>query len=90
MKKITLLLLLPLLIACEKEDEMEVIKDCTGTYLRKNNKDFKVCNKEVLDEFDENVTVTVTYIKLEDCNEEGFLCELYHEYEGFIEVKEIE
>ena len=47
-----MLILIPvvslLLISCEKErtEKVTVIKDCTGSYLRFDGKDYLICNRE--------------------------------------------
>ena len=41
-----------LMFSCEKSKiKMTVIKDCTGTYLRKNSQDFYVCNDDILESY---------------------------------------
>ncbi|SFT53497.1 hypothetical protein SAMN05216474_1145 [Lishizhenia tianjinensis] len=90
MKYLTLLFTLPFLFACSKQEDMQLIKDCTGTYLRKNKKDLKVCNDEILTNYEENELITVVYERVEDCApQQGFVCELYHEHEGYIVVESI-
>ncbi|MFT6503924.1 MAG: hypothetical protein ACJASQ_004062 [Crocinitomicaceae bacterium] len=78
---------------CDKEKErMEVIKDCTGVYLRaKNGQDFKVCNDELLDNVNGGTKIKVTYDNLDECF--GILepptCSETHTFEGKIEITEI-
>ncbi|MFT6981809.1 MAG: hypothetical protein ACJAUD_000574 [Crocinitomicaceae bacterium] len=78
---------------CDKEKErMEVIKDCTGVYLRtKNGQDYKVCNDELLENVNGGTKIKVTYDNLDECF--GILepptCSETHTFEGKIEITEI-
>lgn len=90
MKLLTLFFFIFFLLSCTKEDDMIVIKDCTGTYLRKNDKDFKVCNEELLDKYEDEQVITVSYKRAdEECEKEGFVCELYHKFEHYIEIETV-
>lgn len=72
---------------------MEVIKDCSGVYLRaRNGQDFKVCNEELLDNINGGTKIKVTYDNLTECF--GILEPLpagcaNHTFEGKIEITEI-
>ncbi|MGB4773737.1 MAG: hypothetical protein WBP45_01070, partial [Daejeonella sp.] len=71
---------------------MIVVKDCTGTYLRLNNKDYKVCNFKTVVSFKEGEKVKASFDKIENCSEEIGLpvtCFLFHEYESQITIKKI-
>ena len=77
------------LFACEKtsDGKMTIETDCTGTYLRQDGKDYKVCNIEKVAGFSDGQTVSVTYTNIEDCNiVVGDGCKLLHKNEGWIEV----
>lgn len=96
MKKMTFLLIaIPLLMgACKKVNNrsMTVVKDCTGTYLRADNKDYHVCNLEATAIFANGAKVTATYKKIDKCDgsaSKAFVCAMLHENEGWIEVKDI-
>ncbi|MGB4773826.1 MAG: hypothetical protein WBP45_01520, partial [Daejeonella sp.] len=58
-------LLLIIIISCKKEnlETMIVVKDCTGTYLRLNNKDYKVCNFKTVVSFKEGEKVKASFDK---------------------------
>ena len=93
MKKIlsiTAIALLFTMFACNKEKckSMTVVKDCTGTYLRLDGKDFHVCNEEKLSSFSSGTTITASFKTIENCKalEEKFVCKMYHKNEGWIEV----
>ena len=83
-----------ILFSCKKEtknQEMTVIKDCSGTYLRMEDKDYQVCNFEETDRFEENEVVMVSFRKIDTCEAlEGAVCMLYHENEGLIKIIYIE
>ena len=71
---------------------MEVIKDCTGVYLRaRNGQDFKVCNDELLENISAGTKIRVSYDNLTECFGliEPVTCTLTHVYEGTIEITEI-
>ena len=93
MKKIlsiTAITLLFTIFSCNKEKckSMTVVKDCSGTYLSIDGKDFHVCNQEKLSSFSSGTTVTATFKKIANCKalEEQSVCMLYHQNEGWIEV----
>ena len=77
------------LFACEKTNDarMTIATDCTGTYLRQDGKDYKVCNIEKVAGFADGQTVTVTYRHIDDCkNVVEYGCKLLHLNEGWVEV----
>lgn len=82
------------LFACNKErcDNMTVVRDCTGTYLRVDQKDYHVCNTEKLASFSDGAQVKASFKKVKDCpaREKEIVCMMYHANEGWIEVKKIE
>ena len=89
------MILISLLIssACEK-DSLEtavIVKDCTGTYLRQDGKDFHVCNTDKLEFFSDGETVSVTFKKIDACGEAiGLIvCDMLHESEGWVQVLRI-
>lgn len=90
MRNFLLISLSTLVIAAcgtKSNTEMEVIRDCTGTYLRNNDKDYHVCNVTTLEDKSEGEMVVVSYTHLEQCTEgPDIVCELYHKNEGWIEV----
>lgn len=79
--------------ACEKTKfKMEVIKDCTGVYLRDSNGlDFYVCNEETLEGITNGTKIKVSYDKMEQCFGliEEPACEMLHTSSGVIEVTKI-
>lgn len=67
--------------------EATVVKDCTGSYLRMNNKDYQVCNVDVLSDYESNSKIEVNYKSISTCDwGDQIICEMYHENEGLIEI----
>ena len=66
----------------------EVVKDCTGSYLKIDGQDFFVCNAEKLNDFKDGEEVQVTVNMSEECNLTG-ICLLYHPNSGYVEVTNI-
>ena len=83
---------------CEKDrnQNVTIIKDCTGAYFQIDRKgykkNYKVCNVENVDSFPNGAVVTVTFKKINNCKESGnsvVTCYLLHIYEGWVEVEKI-
>lgn len=69
---------------------MTVIKDCIGSYLRFNGKDYQICNIEIVESFENGVEVEASFERIEDCKNNWAVCFMLHENEGWINVTEIE
>lgn len=97
MKKIFLIsitIFLLTMIGCKKEfnDRVTVIRDCTGTYLRLDGKDYKICNYEIVASFENNETITATFKmnKNSYCEaQHRTTCAMFHENEGWIDVSKV-
>lgn len=94
MNKLFLLGIVILFSSCRKEklDRMTVVRDCTGTYLRFEEKDYHVCNISKLASYSDGAKVKVSFNRIEQCtlpNDGQAICEMMHINEGWIEVKEI-
>ena len=90
---VTIVFLLTL-FACKKEQNktVTVIRDCTGTYLCLDGKDYQVCNLEKVSSFTDGATVTATFKKIKECNgsaKDAIVCYMLHANEGWIEVDKI-
>jgi len=77
-----------LTISCSKERNIKaiIVEDCTGTYLRINSKDYKVCNLEMIENFTSGQKVEVSFEKIDDCKGSGnfpVTCYLYHPFEAW-------
>jgi len=78
--------------ACNKDKiSVEVIKDCTGVYLRENGLDRFVCNDYILDSYESGSHIKVKYDVLELCFglEEGVACMMVHQYYERIEITKV-
>lgn len=97
MQKIATLFIIALFFckaSCTKNDTVKarVVRDCSGTYLRMNDKDYQVCNLSKVDPFADQAIVSVYYRRLSQCTGEASqvpVCYLLHKNEGWIEVIEI-
>lgn len=95
MKRLLLIISLPAIAAlsCNKvqERQMTVIRDCTGTYLRLDQKDYKVCNTAETNIFPTGTLVKASFKSIGDCSQAPeFDCELYHPSDGWIKIVHIE
>ena len=95
MKKLLLLVLLATPFAATafmKKDKLRpvtVVRDCTGTYLRHNGKDYQVCNRAMTDSLSNGATLDAEFEKTKECSErkEGeMVCMMYHQNEGLIKI----
>jgi hypothetical protein len=91
MKTIAVILLSALLFgSCEKNcKSMLVVRDCTGTYLRDDGKDYHVCNVGKLSKFSDGETVDATYHVISSCNSDEVVCMMLHPNQGWIEVDSV-
>lgn len=96
MKKVLILLLASSLFfvsACSKDFltvDATIEKNCTGTYLKIDNKFSYVCNSEVLASYANGQAVSVSYESLEGCSSTGStVCAMAFSYDSVIEIKEI-
>jgi hypothetical protein len=80
-------------LSCHKRQErsMTVIRDCSGTYLRLDGKDYQVCNIEATNDYSSGTAVKVAFRMLKECDGPAyFTCELNHPSEGWIKIVYIE
>ena len=83
-----------ILLSCDKVKYQNtiVVKDCTGTYLRLDGKDYHVCNPENLSVYADGSIVKASFTKLKEYNcssKDAIVCMMYHENEGWIQVNKI-
>ena len=80
-----------ILFSCsKKENDAILIKDCTGSYLRKDNEDFYITNFEVVEHLESNSNIKVDYkIQKEEDKIFIFSCLMHHETAGFIKITKI-
>ena len=89
-----LLALTAMLPSCKKvrNQTVTVERDCTGTYLSLDGKDYHVCNLEMVSSFSDGATVTASFKKIKECNgsaKDANVCEMLHANEGWIVVDKI-
>lgn len=69
---------------------MTVIKDCTGSYLRFNDKDYHICNIEIVENYNDGTEVNASFKNIDDCPDNAeIVCEMLHNNEGWVEVTKI-
>jgi len=81
-----------ILASCSKvnDKEMTIIKDCTGSYLRFNEKDYHICNIEIVEGLEDGTEVEASFEKIDNCPESNnAVCEMLHKNEGWVNVKKI-
>lgn len=80
---------------CDKQDKMRevvIVKDCTGTYLRINDLDYKVCNLPMTETYSDGDTILAQYELIEECSHENqpeMVCMMYHGYESWVTIESI-
>lgn len=94
MKNTIIILFLAILtLACTKKNGVEasITRDCTGTYIRIQDKDYLVCNINSVGEYNEGEKVKVSYKMETDCPErEGLMmCMMYHENKGMVRILKV-
>ena len=75
-----------------KQESVKLVRDCTGTYLRFNEKDYKVCNLNKVSDYSDGQMVTASFRKSDQCTDKSqpdMVCMMYHENEGWIQVTDI-
>ena len=88
--------LVTLAVSCKKQDSdmqtVTVVRDCTGTYLRYQEKDYQVCNLEKLNSYADGAVVLANFRKISQCTgsaNDAVVCYMLHPNEGWIEVEKI-
>jgi hypothetical protein len=75
-----------LFASCTKEvNSGKINRDCTGTYLELDNKDYLICNPSMTDSYSDGSEVLVQF----DFKSEGKsfgTCYMHHENYGFVEI----
>jgi hypothetical protein len=82
------------LVSCKKERNASavVLRNCTGTYLQSESKNYRVCNIEKLSPYADGDKVTATFKKTKDCNgsaKDQIVCAMVFEFESWIDVEKI-
>lgn len=68
MKRLLFILSLVILSSCGKIfNKYEVVRNCSGTYLKKGTKHFNVCNTNKLINYSNGAKIKVKFDKVESC-----------------------
>ena len=81
-----------ILASCAKiSRNAKIGRDCTGTYLEINNKDYFVCNSFMLNSYPDGSVISVKYQFISECKSDSnmAICELYHQKFGTVEIVQI-
>ncbi|MCI5059379.1 MAG: hypothetical protein MRY83_24920 [Flavobacteriales bacterium] len=93
MKKIVVIVTLTIgMFGCSKKrnTDAKVIRNCTGIYLNVDNKNYKVCNRDILQNYENEEPLTATFKKAEDCDlQSELVCFMHFDFEHYIEIKDI-
>lgn len=87
-----LLLLISSISSCNKSmTNAKINRDCTGTYLELNNKDYLVCNPSMAESYSNCSEIEVSFEFKSECNPNPneAVCFMYHKSYGFVEITEI-
>ena len=93
MRKILIISLLSSLVfvSCTKTDfkKVTVIKDCTGSYLRIDNKEYFVCNPEKINNVESGKEIEVNYKFSSQCDDGLIRCAMVHENNGRVKIEKV-
>lgn len=81
-----------LVVSCKTkcDNDVQIKRDCTGTYLRVDNKEYKVCNSGMITAYQDNAIVKAKYKRLSSCGTlEEPICQMVHQNDGWVEVLEV-
>jgi hypothetical protein len=86
-------LLFFVIISCNKATKnARIYKDCSGSYIRFEGNDYRVCNLESVAGFENGKEVYVTFKKIKKCNgsaNDAEVCAILHDNAGWVEIKKI-
>lgn len=88
---IILSVILVSLFACEKsgKNNAQIVRNCTGIYLRMDGKEYRVCNSEKVSKYPNGVSITVNYKHIKKCNSDDIVCTMAYPNDGDIKVLKI-
>ena len=90
MAKLFLGLSIILMTSCGVTSEITgtIVQDCSGTYIRHNNVDWKICNDEKILPKDKTSIVRLNYRDVYQCKDSS-TCLVYHPSSKSIHVKKV-
>lgn len=84
---IVLFFILALIASCKKNGvDATLFRNCTGTYLKIEGKEYRVCNHDKLGKYTDGVTIKVNYKHIKECNSNQVVCMMDYAHEGHIKV----
>jgi hypothetical protein len=94
MKQVVFVALLSVVLtACSSINGVQaiVVRDCTGTYIRVSEKDYLVCNNDLLEKKQTGDTVRVRFQSIQNCPrlDTTIVCMMYHEHHGLVKLKKV-
>jgi hypothetical protein len=94
MKQVVFVALLSVVLtACSSVNGVQaiVVRDCTGTYIRVSEKDYLVCNNDLLEKKQTGDTVRVRFQSIQTCPrlDTTIVCMMYHEHNGLVKLKKV-
>ncbi|MCK5814900.1 MAG: hypothetical protein KAH07_03050 [Flavobacteriaceae bacterium] len=68
--------------------EVKIVRNCTGTYVRFEEHDYKVCNNEMLASFKNNEKASLTFKDSYPCKlpKETAICAMYHPFMSTVSI----
>lgn len=71
--------------------EVKIVRNCSGTYIQYNGQDYKVCNEEILDAFENESQIKLTFKDSSPCKipKDVAICMMYHPHLGNVEITSI-
>ncbi len=75
------------------EVKAEFVKDCTGSYLKIDGNDYKVCNFESTANYEAGDVIYASITKLSECSTispDQYTCKMAHAYASYIKVRKSE
>lgn len=77
-----------LLSSCYKRNIFGIVhRNCTGTYIKFDERFYRVGNKDILQDFQSGEMVEVSFRTCNDCfDEDEIICMMAMEYESVIEI----
>ena len=76
-----------------KSNKVEFVRDCTGSYIRFDAKDYKICNYQDVQKYETGDVLMVSYdsiCKCENINPEQLTCKMAHMFVHQVQIKKSE
>lgn len=91
MKKLVnsiIIIFLTIVSSCGKEKvtNAEVFRNCTGTYLLIDNKNYNVCNYKILNQIEDYTLLNVKCRNIDYCENHRVMCDMVFPFESYVEI----